>query len=66
MQLLEIAKVKLAAKPTQPFQRVSIVRRKQPDWDECERGGYRNIGRAEEGFSRFVKDTNNVRTPGSS
>ncbi|HEY9804533.1 MAG TPA: hypothetical protein V6D25_29645 [Leptolyngbyaceae cyanobacterium] len=56
MQLLKIAKVETAAKPTRPFQRVSIVRRKRPDWEECERGGYRHMGRAEERFSRFVSD----------
>ena len=56
MQLLEIVKPERAAKPTQLFQRVSIVRRKRPDWDECERGGYRNVGQTEEGFPRFVSD----------
>ncbi|MBD2505678.1 hypothetical protein [Anabaena azotica] len=57
MQLLEIVKPESAAtEDTRPFQRVSIVRRKPVDWDECERGGYRNLGQAEEGFSRFISD----------
>ncbi|MBD2504897.1 hypothetical protein [Anabaena azotica] len=56
MQLLEIVKVETAAKPIRPFQRVSIVRRKRPYWQECEDRGYRNVGQAEEGFSRFVSD----------
>lgn len=56
MQLLEIALAQSVVKPTQLFQRVRIVRRKRPDWQECERGGYRNLGQTEEGFSRFVFD----------
>lgn len=53
MQLLEVAQAQSAAtEDTQLFQRVGIVRRKQPNWDECERGGYRHIGRTEERFPR--------------
>lgn len=67
MQLLKITKPEPAtAKDTRPFKRVSVVRRKRPDWDDCERGGYRNIGQTEERFSRFIKGRKNVRTPKSS
>jgi hypothetical protein len=53
MQLLEIALAQSAAtEDTRPFQRVGIVRRNRPNWNKCEHGGYRSIGRAEEGFPR--------------
>jgi hypothetical protein len=56
MQLLEIALAQSAAtEDTRPFQRVGIVRRKPVDWNECERGGYRDIGQTDRSFARYHK-----------